>query len=101
MKIYEIYGTLLDLTSCKEVVESLCSLKFEECESSYHGLYFICGEKYNGENYQIVKNIDLIDNELLEESACPVLLYINNINSDKNKIIVESKCFFLISREVL
>jgi hypothetical protein len=101
MKIYEIYGTLLDLTSCKEKIESLCSLKFEERESSYHGLYYICGEKYNGENYQIVENIDLLDNEPLEESDYPVILYINNIKSDKNKIVAKSKYFFLISREVL
>lgn len=101
MKVYEVYGTLLDLEGCREKLELICSLKFEERDSSYYGLYYISGEKYNGESYQIVNNVDLLDNEPLEEVDFPVILYINNITSDKNKIIVESDNFVLISREVI
>jgi|26BtaG_2_1085354.scaffolds.fasta_scaffold42398_2 hypothetical protein len=101
MKIYETYGTLLEITQAKEKVMYLCSLKFEERESSYHGVYYVSGDKYNGESYQIVNNIDLLDNEKLEDIEFPVILYINNITSNKNQMIKESRDFVLISREVV
>ncbi len=101
MKLYEIYGTFLSLVGAKEKIESLCSLEFEERESSYYGIYYIQGKKYEGESFQIIDNIDLLDNEPLEEGGFPVILYINNINSDQNKIIAMSEDFILISREVV
>ncbi|WP_079691462.1 hypothetical protein [Psychrobacter sp. DAB_AL43B] len=99
MKLYEVYGTFLDLVSAKEKIEVLCSLKFEENDSSYYGTYYICGKRYKEESFQVVNNLDLLNNKPLEEDNFPVVLYINNIKSDKNKIIAESKDFVLISRE--
>ena len=54
MKLHEIYGTFLSLVSAKERIESFCLLDFEEHESSYYGLYYIYGKKYEGESFQIV-----------------------------------------------
>ena len=51
MKFYEIYGTFLSLVSAKEKIESSCLFEFEEHESSYYGLYYIYGKKYDGESF--------------------------------------------------
>lgn len=101
MKVYEIYGAFLDLESAKNKIELLCFLEFDKHDSSYYGLYYISGRKYEGESFQVVNNIDLLDNEPLEESDYPVILYINNIISEKNKIIAECNDFSLISIDVI
>jgi len=99
MKLHEIYGTFLSLVSAKERMESFCLLDFEEHESSYYGLYYIYGKKYEGESFQIVNNIDLLDNEPLEEGGFPVVLYVNNTNPDQNEVFATLEDFVLISSE--
>ena len=101
MKLYEAYGSAVDIDSTKDKMELLLSIKFERHESSYYGEYYLSKHKYKGRNLKIVNNIDLLDGMPLEEGGYTVILYIDCIVSDANETIAISKYFTLISSEIL
>lgn len=81
MHAYDLYGTSLDLNSAKIFLEKNLSLQFTQRDSSYCGVYFLT-DNCDGENFQIKKNLDLIDGEpvMAEFLNYSVLVFVNHTN---------------------
>lgn len=78
MDAYDIYGMNFEIDFAKNILEQYLSLRFEKRDSAYFGGYFIAGVR-EGENFEIKKNIDLIDGEPLESKFhnYSVLIFVN------------------------
>ncbi len=100
-KKYEKYGTHLTTEQAKKEIEELCSVIFIEHDSLYWGIYYCTQNSISEEVIQIKNNLDPFDNEPIEDCDFTVIVYVDNVLTNNNKLIAESKNFTLISREVV
>lgn len=94
MAIFDLYGfALTTIEEARARTEDILGLRFVEHESSYWGgVYFMHG-KMGQENFKLVRNLDLIDKELLEPDFPDhsILLYVNaSVRSDELKVQLET-----------
>ncbi|MEC9589123.1 hypothetical protein RCT45_19195 [Escherichia marmotae] len=103
MSYYDLYGfSGRDLNEARELLESSLNIFFIERDSSYHGVYYISGDKKH-EHFILKESIDLLDDEP-DEMDYPehnYLLYINDTSrpSELKYIILKSAKFILLRSE--